>query len=194
MYQFEKLASEEIEIPLDAPFSFETATTKTKVDFKTGNIETRFLKEASSAASLEIESNLAVVFGVALLHVVLQPKPGPYSNARKSIDAISQINPYYSSTNGMSGSLAAMAVSGSTRSISANSTKMNSYKLYSCIGYIDLIYLDSFFNQCCKISHHESNRETNKKLSGKNNTQREEIENYNHWFPDAFVNFLNGGR
>lgn len=226
LYQLEKKTSTStpttsIEIPLDAPFEFESASTKTRVDLRTGNIEVKFLKDAAN--TLEIESNLAVVFGVALLHVMLQPKPGPYySEPRMSRDKISQINPYYSSSTDIPPSSLATSTSTSTtitttttrgaatsdnisrHSISNSSIRMTSYKLFSCIGYIDLVYLDSFFNECYKITHEaaasqiekgNNNNNNNKIKNNYNKNIAKEIpKNYYHWFPDAFVNFLNGGR
>lgn len=213
LYQLEKKTSTSIEIPLDVPFEFESASTKTRVDLRTGNIEVKFLKDAAN--TLEIESNLAVVFGVALLHVMLQPKPGPYySEPRMSRDKISQINPYYSSSSDIppSATTTASTTTTATRSaatsdnvsrhsISNSSIRMTSYKLFSCIGYIDLVYLDSFFNECYKITHEAAasqiEKSNNNKIKNSNNKNiAKEIppRNYYHWFPDAFVNFLNGAR
>lgn len=152
LYFFAKNSSNTIYIEPDAVFSFASQSTETCVNLKTGRIEVKYLNDQIN--NLEVESNLAVIFSIAVLHVLLQPKPAAYTNKQKTVkikngNTIKKftINPYYlPSTDG--------------KKSASLSNNINSYVLLSSIGYYDLISTQCFYNYYFGKSnyhdHHDS--------------------------------------
>lgn len=153
MYFFDKKSSEIIEIKPDTLFRFTSRTTETTVDLKTGKVYFQLLKDHVN--NLEIESNLAIVFGVAVLHVLLQPKPAPYVDAVKNGKPTKKptINPYFIP------SQSSTAVYRGSRPV--RSVNMNSYILFSSIGYYDLISTPCFYEHYCGYHHHHHHHHDN---------------------------------
>lgn len=105
--------------------------TKVSANLRTGKVKMESLvaENPVTANNLEVESNLAVVFSVAILHVLLQPKPEPY--LLDPTYEIPMLNPFYTPTN--------------------QSSTMNSCCLLRSVGYHDLITLPCFRNAYCDL-------------------------------------------
>ena len=144
IYLLEKNVTKTIQVNPDSLFQFETYSTKTSVDLKNGKITTRYLEETVNR--LEIESNLALALSVAVLHVVLQPKPAPYMDPKPVRNVKPKINPYYLPTS------KPVTVYRGNRPI--RQYPMSSYMMFSSIGYYDLICLPTFYDYYCDSWDH----------------------------------------
>lgn len=102
------------------------------VCMQSGRIYANFL--SSTNRDLEIETNLAIVFGIAALHVILQPKPVPYLSSDLSQNSSHpKLNPYYLTKETPSSSNPIRLV------------PLTSYSMLNCIGFTDLVCLPSFY-------------------------------------------------
>lgn len=160
-----------VPISLDTPYQFESEHLKMTVDMKTGRIQAKYLSD--TVRELEIESNLAIVFAISVMHVILQPKPPPYllptttttTTTTTTPTSSVPINPYYNDPN------IHQSNPGYRGFRPIKSIPMDSYVLLKCVGYKDLINLPSTYRL-----YSES-----RSING-----CESSSSWNTWFADGF--------
>lgn len=147
-------------ISLDSPYQFESEHLKMSVDMKTGRIQAKYLSD--SIRELEIESNLAIVFAISIMHVILQPKPAPFlptiqqqqlpAQPSPTKNDTSHINPYYSSKP-PDPAKQSQKVEGYRGYRPIKVISIDSYVMLRCIGFKELICLPSTYDLFCEFLH-----------------------------------------
>lgn len=119
------------------------------IDLKTGKIDVKLMNDVVN--DLEVESNIAIAFAIAILHVSLQPKPAPYLEITLASNSKPKCNPYYTTP-----------ISQTSKETSSSKKlkwiDISSYDLLKCIGFADLICLDSFYHRYCSFIHHQQQK------------------------------------
>jgi hypothetical protein len=92
-----------------------------QVNLNKGHIIIKFLKEMNEIKNLEVESNLALIFSISVLHVLLQPKVKPMLNLDLKKFVLPNMYP---------GNI---------------SFDLNKSVLLSCVGYAELTRSDAFY-------------------------------------------------
>lgn len=136
-YSFASKKKISVDITKDLTFEIKNEFISSKVDFNTGKIIINFLTKSES---LEAESNLALVFSIIVLHVLLQPKPKPYLDEKLKKFTLPSTS---------SNARFASGVRPSTRP-----ADLDTVILLSCIGYPELIASNCFYHHYHCIPHH----------------------------------------